>query len=99
VGYVGLVLFLILAIIVAKSAFQLIEEGRGTPYQFITLFIGIPILIYPIFFLFVFGGYENDIINVLFYVGMIKMINSSLNKYYETSEKSKVLYSVTNPLL
>jgi hypothetical protein len=99
VGYVGLVLFLILAIIVAKSAFQLIEEGRGTPYQFITLFIGIPILIYPIFFLFVFGGYENDIINVLFYVGMIKMINSSLKKYYETSEKSKVLYSVTNPLL
>jgi hypothetical protein len=78
VGYVGLVFFLILLFILAKRAYQMIVDSRGTPYQFVTLFIGIPILIYPIFFLFVFGAYENDIISILFYAGMVKMITSSI---------------------
>ena len=78
VGYVGLVFFLILLFILAKRAYQMIVDSRGTPYQFVTLFIGIPILIYPIFFLFVFGAYENDIISILFYAGIVKMITSSI---------------------
>jgi len=78
VGYVGLVFFLVLLLILAKRAYQMIVDSRGTPYQFVTLFIGIPILIYPIFFLFVFGAYENDIISILFYAGIVKMITSSI---------------------
>jgi drug/metabolite transporter (DMT)-like permease len=81
VGYVGLGVFLILLIVLAKSAYQVIEKSRGTPYQFLTLFIGIPIMIYPFFFLFVFGAYEHDIINSFFYAGMLKLMNTSLNNY------------------
>ena len=81
VGYVGLGVFLILLILVAKSAYQLIEKSRGTLYQFLTLFIGIPIMIYPIFFLFVFGAYEHDVINSFFYAGMVKLINTSFKNY------------------
>ena len=83
VGYVGLALFLILLCLLAQTAYSMIQKSHGTPYLFISMFIGIPVIIYPIFFLFVFGAYEMDIINSLFYAGMLKMINCSLRKYHE----------------
>lgn len=78
VGYVGLVLFIILLLILSQHTLRMIFDCRGSPYQFIALFIGMPILIYPIFFLFVFGAYEMDIINIIFFAGMVKMICSSI---------------------
>jgi hypothetical protein len=81
VGYLGLILFLILLILLARYSYKMIVESGNNSFQFISLFIGIPILIYPIFFLFVFGAYEMDIINSLFYCGMIKMLRSSINHY------------------
>jgi hypothetical protein len=81
VGYVGLIFFLILLIILAKYSYRMIIGSRGSAFQFVSLFIGIPILIYPIFFLFVFGAYEMDIINCLFYTGMVKMLWSSIDHY------------------
>lgn len=80
VGYFGLLLFLVLLLILPRCAYLLIGRSRGTPHQFLALFIGIPVIIYPIFFLFVFGAYENDIINALFFAGMIKMLNSTLDQ-------------------
>lgn len=91
VGYVGLALFLILLFMLAQTAYRMTLKSRETPYLFISMFIGIPVIIYPIFFLFVFGAYEHDIINMLFFVGMIKMINASLRKYHEDSEKSNMI--------
>lgn len=78
VGYFGLVIFLIFITTMAKCAYQLIQQSQSTPYLFLTLFIGIPILIFPVFFIFVFGAYENDIIGMLFSTGMMKMIQSSV---------------------
>jgi hypothetical protein len=89
VGYLGLILFLILLILLARYSYRTILVSVNTDFQFISLFIGIPILIYPIFFLFVFGAYEMDIINSLFYAGMLKMINSSVRNYHQVSEKSR----------
>lgn len=88
VGYVGLVFFLILLFFIAQHAYRMIVDSRGTPYQFTALFIGIPILIYPIFFLFVFGAYEMDVINALFYAGMAKMLLSSINNYKKSFFRS-----------
>lgn len=89
VGYLGLILFFILLILLARYSYRMILDSVNTDFQFISLFIGIPILIYPIFFLFVFGAYEMDIINSLFYAGMLKMINSSIRNYHQVSEKSR----------
>jgi len=91
VGYVGLILFLILQFILAHHAYRIIVESRGSPYQFLSLFIGIPILIYPIFFLFVFGSYDIDVINFLFYVGFIKMIKAAVIKYNALRIKAIVI--------
>jgi len=81
VGYFGLALFLILLYLLVQNAYRMINKSRGTPYHFISMFIGIPVLIYPIFFLFVFGAFEIDIINSLFYAGMIKLIQTSVINY------------------
>ncbi len=78
VGYFGLILFLILLILLARYSYKMIVDSRNSAFQFISLFIGIPILIYPIFFLFVFGAYEVDLINALFYAGMLRLISSSV---------------------
>jgi hypothetical protein len=89
VGYVGLALFLILLSLLARTAYRMIQKSRGTPYLFISMFTGIPVIICPIFFLFVFGAFEMDIINSLFYAGMLKMIISSISKYHEVSQKKQ----------
>jgi len=81
VGLLGLVLFLILLFVMAKNSFRIVQLSQNTPYQFISLFFGIPIIIYPIFFIFVFGAFETDIVNALFYSGMLKMLQSSVLSY------------------
>jgi hypothetical protein len=81
VGYVGLALFMIL---LGKSVFcatSLIRKSMGTPFQKISLFIGIPIIVYPLFFVFVFGDYRTAIVDVLYFVGMMKLLTFSLQDY------------------
>lgn len=78
VGYVGLAFYLILLFLLAQAAYRLINKSRGTPYNFLAMFLGIPTLTYPIFFLIIFGAFEVDIINSLFYTGAVKMIDNSI---------------------
>lgn len=81
VGYFGLALFLILLCLLAQTAYRMIHKSHGTPYLFIAMFIGIPVIIYPIFFLFIFGAFQVDIINSLFYAGMMRLIQASVINY------------------
>lgn len=86
VGYIGLILYLILTLILVKYVYNLIIEARGTPYHFLTLFFGIPLLVSPIYFLFIFGGYEGDIISSLYSVGMAQMIHYSIVQWKKKEE-------------
>ena len=81
VGVIGLLLFLPLIFMTSWYAFTLIRRTRGTPYQFCMLFVGIPQLANPIFFLFVFGDYRIELISQLFTIGLLKMLDASLNDY------------------
>jgi len=81
VGYLGLVLFMILLVKSAFYATSLIRKSMGTPFEKISLFLGIPIIIFPIFFVFVFGDYRTGIVDLLYYVGMMKLLNFSLTDY------------------
>jgi hypothetical protein len=80
VGYLGLVILLVYMIALARYAWRLIGATAGTPYQLIALFFGIPMIILPGFFVFVFGDY-NDILTMMFSLGMFKMIAASLKAY------------------
>jgi hypothetical protein len=77
VGYLGLIILIVFMISLAQYALRLIKQTSGTSYQTITLFYGLPIVVLPFFFLFIFGDY-NDILFMFFSLGMMKMISSSV---------------------
>ena len=80
VGYLGLVMLLVYMVALARYAWRLIGRTAGTHYQLIALFFGIPMIVLPCFFVFVFGDY-NDILTMMFSLGMFKMISASLKAY------------------
>lgn len=88
VGYLGLALYLWLAIFIAKRAHQLILRAKGTPFFTLSLFIGIPAVIHPFFFCAIFGAYETDIVTSTVTIGFLKVLQRALAKY-EDQEKLK----------
>ena len=76
VGYVGMGLLLIFLGALSVYGFRAIKMAQGTPYQLISLYYGLPVIITPFVFLFIFGDYS-DITTMLFELGMLKMISKS----------------------
>jgi len=81
VGVVGLLLFIPLIFMTSWYAFTMIRKTLGTPFQFCMLFVAIPQLSNPLFFIFIFGDYRTELINQLFTIGLLKMIDASLKDY------------------
>ena len=81
VGVVGLLLFNVLLIYMAIYSWRLIRRCEGTPFFAIALLFGVQQVIYPFFFIFVFGAYENGLPNAVFNAGMLKLIDHSLDVY------------------
>ena len=84
VGAVGLCLFLPLLIVIAAYAYKLIRLTQGTPFQLCSLYFGIPVIVYPLFFLFIFGDFPYDFFSVLYEIGILKMLRGSLIDYQRT---------------
>jgi hypothetical protein len=99
VGYVGLALFLVLLMQSISSGTNLIRKARGSPFEKISFFIGIPIIIYPIFFIFVFGDYRTGIVDVLYFVGMMKLLTFSLQDYQASGGGGDRLHLAPRPSL
>ena len=77
VGYVGLGLLLIFMGALSLYGFRVIKMAQGSPYQLISLYYGLPAIIAPFVFIFIFGDY-NDIVGMMFELGMLKMISKSI---------------------
>jgi hypothetical protein len=80
VGYVGLFLFTALLILNAKYAWKLINMSKKTAYFPVSLFIGIAAIYHPVCFWFIFGSFGSDVIQAIFTLGMLNMIDRSLKK-------------------
>jgi len=55
---------------------RLIRKTRGGDFELITLYFGMPMIILPPTYIFIFGQYE-DMNVILFSLGMMKMIDAS----------------------
>ena len=88
VGILGLALYLLLICYMASRAIKLIKQASGTPYFPAALFFGITITFQPIFYVFVFGGYDSDMPTTIFQVGMLKLIESGLQKHLASNSES-----------
>ena len=81
VGYVGLVMFTVLLIVLAREAWRVILLARGSPYFPLALFIGIPILWEPLNYIFIFGGFEGALPETIYRAGLLRMLGNSLTAH------------------
>ncbi len=78
VGYVGGVLYYTLLGVMFTRAWRMIRRSFSTPYVLLGLFVGVPLLIEPFYFTFVFGGYQDGLATTIFGVGMMKVVERAL---------------------
>jgi hypothetical protein len=78
IGYVGLLFFVIAQLRLAVHAHRQIIRCRGTPWLPLALFIGIPIIWAPVFFLFIFGDFKMDMGMLLLGIGMVRLLENNL---------------------
>jgi hypothetical protein len=80
VGYVGLLLFLILQVLIVRFAWQLVRRAQGTGFSLLSLYIGLPAIWELGHFVLIFGAYEHALPEAIFAVGMLKMLENSMNE-------------------
>ena len=84
VGIVGVAFLLPLLFFAVKLGMILIKASKGTNYEFSAYFFSLPVIILPLFFFFVIGDYRQDFVILLFSVGMMQMLDKSI----EASKKA-----------
>jgi hypothetical protein len=74
VGYIGLFFLLCVQIAIARYAWRVIRRFQGTPWFFSTMVIGLPLVVHPFDFCFVFGTFKDSVILMCFGTAFLKMI-------------------------
>ncbi|CAN5658071.1 hypothetical protein BH09VER1_BH09VER1_00130 [soil metagenome] len=78
VGAVGLLFFTMLLIACAFYAWKIIELAKGTAFFPLAIFTGVPAIIKPGFFWFIFGGFDQDYPNAIFTLAILNLTHRSL---------------------
>jgi O-antigen ligase len=87
VGVVGLALYYPMMCYMGWLAWRICKRARGTKAFTLALFVGIPIIYEPFNFVFIFGGIDGNYSQLLFWAGLLKM----LENYLHTIEESPAL--------
>lgn len=89
-GYVGLAIYLIFLSVCASKAWKLARRAMSTPHLGFALFICIPVVYAPLYFLFIFGSFDISLPISIYYLGLLKMLDNSLDAWErESSPRSK----------
>lgn len=78
IGYVGLVILLLAQIRLAVHAHRQIQRARHTEWFPLTLFIGIPLIWAPIFFVLIFGDFGAAVASLLMGAAMVRVLQNNL---------------------
>ena len=78
IGYVGLLVMILAQLRLAVHAHRQIKRCRNTEWFPVALFIGIPIIWYPFFFVFIFGAFDHDGIAILMNAGILRLLENNL---------------------
>jgi hypothetical protein len=90
VGYVGLGLLMLFMGALALYAYRTLRAAQGTPYQIIASYTALPMIMMPFVFVFIFGDYS-EISQLMFQLGMLKMISSSIVLNRKETTENRVL--------
>jgi hypothetical protein len=75
-GIVGLILALITMGIFARTSWKLIQYYRNRPEWNYVLYLCVPFLIHPFYYMLVFGSYKNGFPLILVTAGMLKVLDN-----------------------
>jgi hypothetical protein len=78
IGYLGLLVFLSAQIRLAVHAHRQINRCRGTEWYPLALLIGIPLIMAPIIYVFIFGDFKSNTATFLMSLGMIRLLENNL---------------------
>lgn len=77
-GYVGLIILLYALGVVAVHAHRLITRSRGTPWFGPMLFLCLHMVWHPLFFIFVFGNFGDDVPALFMNMGILRLLEKNL---------------------
>ena len=78
IGYVGLAVLLLAMFRLGVHAHRLMRAYRHTSWFPLTLFIGLPCIFYPIFFIFIFGTFQIGVTALLISATMVRILQRNL---------------------
>jgi len=78
IGYVGLIFLIIALVRLAVHAHRQIQRCRNTEWFPLALFVGIPLIWFPFFFIFVFGAFSTGFTSLFLGYGMVRMLENNL---------------------
>lgn len=85
-GYVGCVTLMLLIGLTARKAAKLIRECKGTPLFAPSLYFCVPLVLYPLQWLFIYGHYGMDVSAMAVGLGAMSFIENSLSAYRGAEE-------------
>ncbi|HWL51492.1 MAG TPA: hypothetical protein VNQ90_03600 [Chthoniobacteraceae bacterium] len=94
VGYIGLALYLLLILLIARKAHRLLRRTFRTPFFPLAVFSGVGPITFPFFFTFVFGFYYTSLAESILSLGILKMLEASFHRYL-LEEKGKARQPAT----
>lgn len=86
IGIVGFALYYPLMCYLAILAWRTCRRAYGTSAFTLALFIGIPIIYEPFNFVVVFGGLDSNYSQMLFWAGLLNLLNNYLDSLEKTAE-------------
>ena len=83
-------------ILFARYAWRLIQKSRNTPYFPLALFMGIPAW-EPFGFIIVFGAFDVSLPNCIVTLGLLNMLNNSLEQWKTANPEAHIPPSKQRP--
>ena len=89
VGYIGLVFYYILIIVIIGKAWDLVQKTKNTQFFPLALLICIPAILHPFFFTFIFGRFDGSLTVTILSVGMLNMLRESLSEFQQQADPNQ----------
>lgn len=79
-GYIGLFFLLVAMIVMLVHAKKLVDSTRGTYYYPYAVIVALPFIVLPFIFVFIFGAYQDAMMQMFVGAGMMRLIQNSMTK-------------------
>ena len=86
VGYVGLACLLVCQVFMARFAWRIVNRTRGSPYFFAAMVFGLPLIVHPFEFVFIFGTFKDSVSLICINGGFLRMLANGLATIQVTAQ-------------